>query len=247
MIASIMMVTYNRLDLTKQTLECLFKNTDYPYNIVFIDNASQDGTTDYLYKTCADKMSEDEFFQGFKILKNNKNLGIATGRNQALHASEGEWLVTIDNDVLVPSGWLTEAINILQTNPSYGMIGVNMEDVNYPIVKNGEKEWQSKPKGNLGTACAVFNRTLHQLLGYFSLDYPFYAHEDADFGMRVRVAGFKLGYIKENGKHIGSGDNDKGEYREFKNSYHTANLAKFHENCKAYHNRRKSLYVPFKL
>lgn len=246
MTASIMMVTYNRLELTKQTLNCIFENTDYPFNLVLVDNASIDGTPEYLYGYCGDKMSANSFCKGFKIHKNEKNLGIAIGRNQALQLAEDEWLVTMDNDVWVPPGWLSTCVNILNKNTSYGMIGVNMENVTYPITSNENLEWQTKVRGNLGTACAVFNRSLHQLLGYFNTEYGLYGEEDADFGMRVRVVGFKLGYIKESGRHIGEGENDVGAYREFKTISHQANLKKFNENCAAYANKRKSLYIPFK-
>ena len=52
MTATIMMVTYNRLDLTKKTLEGLFKVTKYPFNLVVVDNASKDGTVEYLNNFC---------------------------------------------------------------------------------------------------------------------------------------------------------------------------------------------------
>ena len=48
MTASVMMVTYNRLELTKQTLDNLFKNTKYPINLIIIDNNSTDDTVNYL-------------------------------------------------------------------------------------------------------------------------------------------------------------------------------------------------------
>lgn len=246
MTASIMMVTYNRLELTKQTLNCVFENTDYPYNLILVDNNSIDGTIDYLYKICGDKLAENGSLKGFKIHRNAQNLGIAVGRNQALQLSEDEWLSTMDNDVLVPKGWLTQCIEILRHNPKYGMLGVNMEGVNYPVVANGDYEWQNKAKGNLGTACTVFNRSLQKMLGYFNTEYGLYGEEDADFGMRVRVLGLKLGYLKEPGKHIGEGAQDTGSYREFKTASHKANLQLFNSNCGAYVSGKKNIYIPFK-
>ncbi|HLG27608.1 MAG TPA: glycosyltransferase [Paenisporosarcina sp.] len=241
-----MIVTYNRIELTKQTLNSIFENTDCPYNLVVVDNNSTDGTLEYLYGACADEISERGFLKGFKIHRNEQNRGIAVGRNQALQLAEDEWLSTLDNDVLVPKGWLTQCIEILRDNPMYGMLGVNMEGVTYPLVKNGYYEWQDKPRGNLGTACTVFHRSLHQMLGYFNTEYGLYGEEDADFGMRVRVLGLKLGYLKEAGKHVGEGENDIGEYRDFKTASHKANLKKFNENCSSYISGKKSIYIPFK-
>lgn len=245
-LASIMMVTYNRIELTKQTIENILQVTRYPFELIIVDNHSTDNTLKYIFDTLGDAIHNHEFFKSFKVQKNDKNLGIAWGRNQALQMAEGNWLATLDNDVLLPHDWLSNCIDILNSNPKYGMIGVNFENVIYPIVRNSDLEWQDKPRGNLGTACTVFNRSLHQLLGYFNTEMGLYGEEDADFGFRVRVIGLKLGYLKQNGKHLGEGENDIGEYRAFKTASHQANLKKFNENCAAYANNRKSLYIPFK-
>ncbi|KKN72156.1 hypothetical protein LCGC14_0413680 [marine sediment metagenome] len=251
MTVSIMIVTYNRLSLTKQTLENLFKATKYPYNLIFVDNNSSDGTIGFLDKTLHGKMEQFNSFKDYSIISNRDNRGIAIGRNQGLAEAvtkyDSEWFATLDNDVWVPEGWLTECVEILQANRQYASIGANMENVKYPIVNLNGKEFQNKPQGNLGTACMVFNRSLHKMLGYFNYkDYGKYGEEDADWGMRIRVIGLKLGYIKENGKHLGEGQHDKGEYREFKTASHKRNLAKFNANCRDYARRIKPLYINFR-
>jgi len=249
MTANIMMVTYNRLDLTKQALYSLFKNTKHPFNLTIVDNGSVDGTVNCLSDLKSGESTGS--MQRLNVFFNDKNLGIAIGRNQALyHASKSNdnWLVTMDNDVELPSGWLTEAIDILENVPGYASIGVNFEPTKYPLVTINGKTFQNKPQGNLGTACTVFNKKLHKMLGYFNhKDYGKYGEEDADWGMRTRVLGFKLGYIQEMGKHLGEGDRDIGEYRDFKTESHKNNLAKFNKNCRDYAVKKKSLYIPFNI
>lgn len=242
---SIMVVTYNRLALTKQTLDNLFKNTLTPYHLVIIDNASSDGTVEYLESFFSEQKSDN--FLGYKIIKNKENRGIAIGRNQGLLHSypEDDWLCTLDNDVLVSENWLGKCIDVLKANRNYGMIGLNMENNRYPIVNLNGQEFQRKPQGNLGTACAVFPRTLHKMIGFFNTEYGLYGEEDSDFGFRARVVGYQLGYIKENGTHLGEGENDVGAYREFKTKCHKDNLAKFNANCRAYANRLKPVYIQF--
>jgi len=250
MIASIMMVTYNRLELTKQTLDCLLENTQYPFNLCIVDNGSSDGTVNWFLnqtgKILSDKTNN---CQNISFKNNKENKGIAIGRNQGLvlanHLND-DWLVTMDNDVWVPKGWLTESIEILKSNRQFGAIGVNMEGRPYTLIEVNGKKFQEKPQGNLGTACMVFNRSLHKLLGYFNHeDYKLYAHEDADFGMRVRVVGLKLGYIEKMGRHIGEGENDQGEYREFKNEWGKRNLPAFHKNAGEYMRKQRSHYISF--
>ena len=245
--ADIMMVTYNRLELTKRTLEDLLKTTDFPFNLIIVDNGSEDDTVKYLKEFCAENCGKG-FFKGYIIKENEKNLGIAIGRNQCLARSKEEWLVTFDNDVLVPNGWLTECIDILKANRQYACIGVNFEDKAYPIVKLKGKEFQDKPRGNLGTACMVFNRSLQKMLGYFNhLEYGKYGLEDSDFGARVSFAlKMKLGYLSSPGSHIGSGAYDVGAYRAYKTAEHDKYLNKFNENCRLYCNKQKQLYIPFK-
>ena len=246
-VVTLMMVTYNRIDLTKQTLKALFENTKTNFNLVIIDNASSDGTIDYLKdleenldESCLDKLV---------VVYNDENKGIAVGRNQALVEAdklETTWYSTIDNDVILPVEWLGKCIATLRDNKALGMVGVNFEKEEFPVVDASGHLIQLKPRGNLGTACTVFNKKLHQALGFFSTEYGLYGEEDADMGMRARVMGFKLAYLAENGIHLGEGENDQGEYREFKTACHKNNLKKFNNNVAKYHNNMKPLYIPFK-
>lgn len=250
MIATLMMVTYNRLDLTKETLDNLIKNTKYPFNLVIVDNGSVDNTPGFLQKTLPKLKEDKNKLNNFSIILNKNNLGIGVGRNIAMNEAlvkfEPKWLVTIDNDVLVPENWLGDAIKILESLPEYGSIGVNFENVRYPIVNLKGNVFQSKPRGNLGTATMVFSNKLQKMLGFFNhKDYGLYGEEDADWGMRTRALGFKLGYIKEMGQHLGEGERDVGEYRVFKTESHKNNLAKFNKNCRDYATKKKSLYIPF--
>lgn len=242
-----MVITFNRLNLTKQTFSSLLETTTTPFNLIVVDNGSEDGTPEYLDQFCQENVNKN-CFKNFKIIKNTKNLGIAIGRNQALEKSTQEWLATIDNDVLLPAGWSEQCVKILQANPKYAAIGVNFEDATFPLIKDSnDNEFQHKDKGNLGTACMLFNRKIHKLLGYFNTEYGCYGEEDADLGARIRVLGLQLGYLKDNGQHLGSGENDQGPYREFKTLSHKKNLGVFNRNCAAYFQGKKSIYLPFKL
>lgn len=239
---TLMMATYNRKDLTERMLSSLFKTTKESFNFAIIDNGSSDGTVGFL-------KDYDWGGRNVKIIYNEKNRGIAVARNQGLRIADEmgtDWYCTIDNDVELPDGWLSECIEVLKRNKEYAAIGVNMERKPYPIVEQGGVRFQSKPQGNLGTACMVFHKSLHQMLGFFTTEYILYAHEDADWGMRARVCGFKLGYIERMGEHFGEGELDTGEYREFKNKQHASNLAAFNANVRAYYRRERPVYIAYK-
>lgn len=243
MTTSIMFVTYNRLSLTQKMLESLFKNTNSLFRLIIIDNGSTDGTVEWLKRlTIINKQCIS-----YDVSFNEKNLGIAVGRNQALVMANkygDEWMSTLDNDVELPMGWLEECIDILQANPTFVM-GLNMEGILYPIIEKNGKMFQYKPQGNLGTACTVFNKQLHKSIGYFTTEFGLYGEEDADFFFRARLVGYEMGYIRSMGIHLGQGSLDVGEYREFKNQCHANNLNKFRQNCLDYMNKKKQYFIKF--
>lgn len=254
MATSLMMVTYNRLDLTKRTLTSLIKNTNSPYRLIIVDNGSSDSTAEYLKQLrqeILDSKAEDNvsYCKGFDYQLNKNNMGIAVGRNQALKIAgkyKDRWLATLDNDIELPPRWLNDCIDFLKANEKFS-IGVNMEDVSYPIVVRSGKECQLKAAGNLGSACMVFNQNLHDAIGFFTTEYEKYGEEDADWGFRARRAGFELGYIKNIGNHFGVGELDQGEYRKFKDECRSKNINKFRKNCMEYAQGKKSIYIPFNL
>ncbi len=250
MTTSIMFATYNRLELTKRMMGSLINNTRSAYRLIIIDNGSTDGTVEWLKSISTEFLniaSDSLYCQGLDIRFNEKNWGIAVARNQGLELSDkynDPWLSTLDNDIEFPNNWLTDCVEIIQSNPKLAL-GVNMEGTAYPLTTRGGKTFQLKPMGNLGTACTVFERELHQQLGFFNTEYGLYGEEDADFFFRARQAGWDLGYLKEMGVHFGQGELDVGEYRQFKDSCRTGNLSKFRQNCMDYASRRRSLYIPF--
>jgi len=242
MITNIMMVTYNRLNLTIQCIESLFKNTKSPYRLIVVDNGSTDGTKEYL-----ESLQTNEYCSLIEKQYNENNLGIAVGRNQCLKLSnkfEYDFLSTIDNDVLFPDNWLDDCLKFLMKNNNFA-IGINFENVNYPIHKLNGIEVQLKPAGNLGTACTVFDRKLHKIIGYFNTEFGLYGEEDADFFFRARQVGYKMAYMKNNGVHLGEGSNDIGEYRDFKTKCHKDNYNNFIKTCKDYVSGRKELFINF--
>lgn len=245
-IVTLMMVTYNRLELTKKTLDSIFSTIHIPYNLVIIDNGSTDGSIEFI-KELVNKKSDINIITKF----NKENKGIAIGRNQAMKIAvdelKSDWLCTIDNDVVLFDGWAEECIDILKSNPRYAAIGVNFEATTFPLITLNGKTFQNKSQGNLGTACMMLSGKVQKFLGYFNTEYGTkYSCEDSDFGMRIRALGFKLGYLKKNGIHVGEGENDKGDYRKFKDEEHKKAVPLFYKNARLYMTKKKNVYIPYR-
>lgn len=248
---TMMMVTYNRLNLTKRTFETTLSNAGEDFNIIIIDNNSTDGTKEWL----KENINKYKLIREYKIVELNDNKGIAYGRNMGLKTYDDnfdtEYLCTLDNDVELPKNWLTDCGDVLKNNSKIGACGVNLEGVRYnkAFVKvkdeNRAIEIQIKPRGNLGTAAIVFVKDIHDRIGFFCNDYLQYAHEDSDYGARMRMLKYMLVYLGKDGIHLGVGDEDSGEYREMKNKYWDLNMPIHDKNIRMYMSGLKSIYINF--
>src|SRR5580698_1501464 len=93
---SITIVTYNSGRFIKKCLESVLEQT-YPFKeIIVIDNNSWDGTVDIL----------EPFEDRCRIVYNEENIGFAAAQNQAIAASQAEWVLTINPDVLLLQGFI---------------------------------------------------------------------------------------------------------------------------------------------
>ena len=115
-LVSIVMLTYNALDYTRECVESIRNNTDYPYEIVFVDNGSTDGTVDYLETLQLNNPH-------YRVIANENNLGFAAGNNQGAKAARGTYVMLLNNDVLVSRGWLEDLVTALERDPRIGMVG----------------------------------------------------------------------------------------------------------------------------
>lgn len=232
--------TYNRLELTKKMFESFSKNTNTPYNLTIVDNGSTDSTVEWLKNI----QTSDEC-KSLHIIYNDNNKGIAYARNQCLKSgmkNNPDYFCTLDNDVLFPENWLKDIIKVMNSNNDY-CIGLNYEGVNYPLVKLNGYEFECKDHGNLGTATAVFPKALVDKIGGMK-EYALYGEEDSNFFFRARCVGYKMGYLKKS-IHLGEGENDIGEYREWKTTCHKANYNEFVKDCHDYIQKKQDLYIPY--
>lgn len=112
---SILVLTYNNLPLNQACLASVCTQTAYPnYELVVVDNGSTDGTLEYLASL------EDEHV---RVIRNPENLGFAGGNNVGIRASDGTYVMLLNNDTIVTRGWLTTAVKWLQNDRMCGMCG----------------------------------------------------------------------------------------------------------------------------
>lgn len=91
---SIIMLSYNRIEDTKNAIKNIYKYTSIPFELIILDNNSTD-----LVKMELEKIAEQ--YDNIKIILETKNLGCAGGRSKATRYANNNYLLFLDNDLLV--------------------------------------------------------------------------------------------------------------------------------------------------
>ncbi len=101
---SIILPTYNRLSQLKRALQSIFKQDFGDYEVVVVNDGSNDGTDLYLKSLTLPKLKW--------IFQDNK--GPAAARNAGIKIAKGKYIVFTDDDCVVPLDWLSSFSKIFK-------------------------------------------------------------------------------------------------------------------------------------
>jgi GT2 family glycosyltransferase len=201
-LVSIILVNYNGLKWFQLCLHSLL-DTDYPeFEILVIDNASTDGSVDYLKRNYSDRI---------KLIKLNENLGFCEGCNIGFRESRGDIIALLNTDVQVDNKWLRSAVGKLQSRENVGSVQSKMMqyankrvidcaglsvDSHGLVAKIGEGEidhgqYDGLPEiwASSGGAMIIWRHILAKV-GLFDPTYFLY-YDDIDLAWRIRLLGYK--------------------------------------------------------
>jgi GT2 family glycosyltransferase/glycosyltransferase involved in cell wall biosynthesis/SAM-dependent methyltransferase len=208
---SIVIVTFNNLKISKLCLDSVLANTTLPeLEVIVVDNGSTDGTPEFV-RTLAQRDARVRF------ISNTANVGFAAANNQGLTAAHGSVLVLLNNDVVVPRGWLRGLLRLLQDS-SVGLVGPvtnavgNEARVEYDYLSLAELDDFAIPymAGNIGIHfdismlamyCVAMRRDVWETIGPLDEAYGLGLFEDDDYSNRVRQAGLKVVCTRESYVH----------------------------------------------
>ncbi|MEW5976528.1 MAG: glycosyltransferase [Acidobacteriota bacterium] len=254
------MVTYNRLEFTRRSIEALLKNTRFPYVLTVVDNHSQDGTVEYLKQ-----LKREGIIKNLVLL--TENVGVAKASNLAWQMEEAAaYYLKLDNDIVIQKpDWLDQMVEVIDDLPQLGAVAYNFEPVSYPVHRQNGHTVRIKD-GTLGGACFLVPRRTHEKLGFWCEDYGLYGEEDFDFSHRLQFAGLQTAYMEDEdvGLHLPGGkagemdgetrraqDEEESrvhaEYREWKDQLRIqlrSDAGLVDRNLRAYRSGERSLYVP---
>jgi GT2 family glycosyltransferase len=205
---SIVVLNWNCRD---DTIECLHSLTGltYPdYETIVVDNGSTDGSPEAIR----------EAFPEVELLTNPDNLGFAGGNNvgirQAL-SGEAAYVFVLNNDTVVDPALLDELVATAEADSRIGVVGPKIyyydqrdrlwyagareqwlrripATVGLDELDRGQHDQLRETAFVYGTAMLIRRQVLEQI---GLLDEEFFAyHEDADFCIRARQAGYRCIY-----------------------------------------------------
>lgn len=222
---SIIIVNYNTLRLTKQTIEAVCASTmNFAYEIILVDNASVDGSIDVLCKHFK-SLEEDKVLH---ILKNTENLGFSKANNRGIGVAKGEYILLLNSDTVLEPSCLQRCMDYISSDLEIGALGCKV------VLPDGTLDHACKrgfptPKASLyyllkldhknpkkyGQYNALYLNEdeigeVDSLMGAFMLiprqvldkvgllDEAFFMYgEDIDLCYRIKEAGYKIIYYPE--------------------------------------------------
>jgi GT2 family glycosyltransferase/predicted Zn-dependent protease len=204
-LASIIVLCHNQLEYTRLCLESVLRHTRAPYELVVVDNASTDGTAEYLKELCS-RPGPDRV----AVIRNASNVGFPAGCNQGLAAARGQYLVFLNNDTVVTEGWLDGLVAwALADWPRVGLVGpvtgasrppqevaVDYTDLGelpaFAARRRQEFAGQCLEVERLTGFCLLARRDVLDQVGGFDERFGLGFFDDDDLSVRARRAGFRL-------------------------------------------------------
>lgn len=121
---SIIIVNYNTLNLTKNTINSIFKKTqNLDYEIILIDNDSKDGSKEF-FKNEYDKR------ENVKFIESDSNLGFGNANNLGLKFATGKYIFFLNSDTLLIDNSIKVLFDFMEKNMDVGVCGANLYDEN---------------------------------------------------------------------------------------------------------------------
>lgn len=174
---SIVILSYNRLELLKENLLRIRALASPPDEVIVVDNASSDGSAD---------MVRSEFPK-VKVIANESNLGVAKGRNRGFRASQGEIVIYLDDDSLPPDDICEKTVAAFGRYPGAGCIAYQ--------IREGDHQWYACPDGtkvgNYYGGGHAFRRVALEAIDYLD-ESMWFGGEEIDSSLRLYRAGYDV-------------------------------------------------------
>jgi GT2 family glycosyltransferase len=172
--------TLNCLDYTKKCIDSLIASGVKTSQIVVVDNASTDGTVDYLKQLSL-----------CSIIENRQNLSCGTAWNQGILANQSEWTIVMNNDILVPPDFAVRLIEFANLHKLKLVSPARIDgELDYNFLQFSEKAQKTTSNGlRMGSSnavCMCIHWSLFNKIGFFRASPHLLGFEDGIFYNEIR-------------------------------------------------------------
>jgi GT2 family glycosyltransferase len=223
-LVSILVPCCGQLEYTKLCLPALLKHTRQPFELIFLDIGSLDGTAEFLagFAVGAPQLRVE-------VVRTATDLGIAQVVEDAVKLARGEYLALVNNDCVVTDGWLAQLVSLAGMSPAIGLAGPMsnyaappqlVEQVPYRVgptrgeggpgelldvaaVDGFARQWREEHRGKwqeaerLGGFCVVVKREVLKRIGHLREAGDLALFDTDLLSAKARQAGFKLTVCKD--------------------------------------------------
>jgi GT2 family glycosyltransferase/glycosyltransferase involved in cell wall biosynthesis len=199
---SLILLSYNHAEMVKNTIDSILTRSFYPnFELIIVDNCSDQKTINTLKKY--------QHLSRVKVIFNKENYGFAKGNNIGLKQARGEYIVLINNDILVTPGWINRLLN--HYKKGVGLVGPVTNNIgneakidieyNHFEIKDLEKKsfnytsanWgKTLELNNIAAFCWIMSREVYKNIGKLDERFGRGMFEDDDYCLRVKNYGYKI-------------------------------------------------------
>lgn len=196
-LTSIIILTHNQLPYTRECLDSIRLRTDDRFELIVVDNASTDGTVEYLRS-----------LPDITLVENASNRGFAAACNQGLAIAQGRQILLLNNDTVVTTGWLKRLLDVLRRDSTIGLVGPcsnhagsqQQIDVSYDDQASLDGfawDWGKAHEGlvedtdRLIGFCLLIRRKVVEEIGVLDEQFGIGCYEDDDYCLRAIRAGWR--------------------------------------------------------
>ena len=222
---TIVIPNYNGKHFMEPCLSSLSEQTYKDFHILVVDNASSDGSIEYM----------EENYPDIELIKLQKNCGFSKAVNIGIQHSRTPYVILLNNDTTVDTRYVEEMVKAIEKSPKIFSVSSKMIQMYHPELIDSAGDLYTllgwgvcrgcgRPISNytkydeIFTACAgaaIYRRSVFDDIGYFDENHFAYL-EDIDIGYRARIYGYYNMYCPTAlVYHVGSGTSGS-KYNSFK-------------------------------
>lgn len=208
---AVIIVNWNRRELLLAALSSLAQPQGVPFEVILVDNGSTDGSVEGVLASSGGRPYP------IRVIQNSENRGFCAANNQGIAEARTEFVALLNNDAEAGALFLHNLRAAFDDRPDVGMAAAKIlvwEDPRL-IDKAGHLIWldgQNRGRGSGqvdagqfdrveevlwpdGCAC-MYRKSMLDEIGGFDEDLFAYA-DDAELGLRARIAGWSCLYMPE--------------------------------------------------